>query len=92
MEQITPVAGALSTYGLYAICAMLLIAVIYLFKQQREMEEEMREKLLDYAAKTSQTLERSIETIKANTETIKEFQNTLSELKQTVQLSAERHK
>ena len=32
MENIAPVAGTLSTYGLYAVCAILLIAVVYLFK------------------------------------------------------------
>lgn len=92
MESVTPIAGALSTYGLYAISAMLLIAVVYLFKQQRELEKELRENLSKYASENARLLEHTTEALKDNSEAFKDFQNTLIELKQTVQLSLERIK
>lgn len=99
METITPVAGALSTYGLYAICAILLVAIIYLFKMQKELESTLRENLkkyaednAKYASENARLLEKTTEAFKDNAQAFNDFQNALSELKQTVQLALERIK
>lgn len=43
MTGITDGAGALSTYGLYAIVSALVICVIYLYKRTTSLEEKFRE-------------------------------------------------
>lgn len=99
METIAPVSGAISTYGLYAICTILLVAIIYLFKQQKELENTLRENLkkyaednATYASENARLLEKTTEAFKDNAQAFNDFQNALSELKQTVQLALERMK
>lgn len=43
MTEISEGAQALSTYGLYTICAALAVAVIYLFKSLRGLESKFRD-------------------------------------------------
>ncbi len=84
MDGLSTTAGALSTYGLYAICAALLIAVVYLFKQQRELEKEFRTNLATSASENAKLLERTAEVLRDNTEAIKGFQRSLDSFKDDV--------
>lgn len=45
METVAPLAGTISTYGLYAIVAVLTVAVVYLYKLHGALEKEFREML-----------------------------------------------
>ena len=64
---------ALSEYGLYAIVIILVGAVIYLFKQGRDLEAKYREISVEYAkSSTRQTL-----VIEQNTEALKEIRNIM---------------
>lgn len=56
METVAPLAGTISTYGLYAIVAVLIIAVVYLFKQQNALEKEVREMLQTTINQNNQVL------------------------------------
>jgi len=93
MEAIEPVAQSISTYGLYAIIAILCIVVVYLFKKTGDLEKEIRTLL---AAKATDAAEMAkanaqmIEVLKDNTAAFNNFQATLSEIKTTIQLSMER--
>ena len=42
METVAPLAGTISTYGLYAIVAFLVVAVVYLYKQQGSLQKDVR--------------------------------------------------
>ena len=42
MEAIQPVAQSISTYGLYAIIAILCVVVVYLYKEVGDLEKEVR--------------------------------------------------
>lgn len=93
MEAIEPVAQSISTYGLYAIIAILCVVVVYLFKKTGDLEKEIRTLL---AAKATDAAEMAkanaqmIEVLKDNTAAFNNFQATLSEIKTTIQLSMER--
>ncbi len=99
MENIAPVAGTLSTYGLYAVCAILLIAVVYLFKQQRELEKELRDNIgkyaeenAKYAAENAKLLIQNTEAMNKCAELISGLQSAVSELKYAIQVMTERDK
>ena len=93
VEAIEPVAQSISTYGLYAIIAILCVVVVYLFKKTGDLEKEIRTLL---AAKATDAAEMAkanaqmIEVLKDNTAAFNNFQATLSEIKTTIQLSMER--
>ena len=42
METVAPLAGTISAYGLYAIVAFLVVAVVYLYKQQGSLQKDVR--------------------------------------------------
>lgn len=93
MEAIEPVAQSISTYGLYAIIAILCIVVVYLFKKTGELEKEIRSLLAAKAADAAELAKaqtQMLEVLKDNTAAFNNFQTTLSEIKTTIQLSMER--
>lgn len=64
---------ALSEYGLYAIAIILVGAVVYLFKQMRDLEAKYREISIKYAeSSTRQTI-----VIEQNTEALKEIRDIM---------------
>lgn len=93
METIEPVAHSISTYGLYAIIAILCFVVVYLYKRVGDLEKEIRNLL---AAKATDAAEMAkantqmIEVLKDNTAAFNNFQTTLSEIKTTIQMSMDR--
>ncbi len=93
MEAIEPVAQSISTYGLYAIIAILCVVVVYLFKKTGDLEKEIRNLLAAKAADAAEMAKANtqmIEVLKDNTAAFNNFQTTLSEIKTTIQLSMER--
>ena len=70
MDQVAPLAGALSSYGLYAIVAVLVVAVVYLFRQVNQLHAQIQQILIDTAktatdmtTKVTIALEQSTKTI-----------------------------
>ena len=49
MEAIQPVAQSISTYGLYAIIAILCVVAVYLYRQGNEIEKEIHKILKERA-------------------------------------------
>ena len=93
MEAIEPVAQSISTYGLYAIIAILCVVVVYLYKRIGDLEKEIRTLLASKAtdaAEMAKANAQMIEVLKDNTAAFNNFQTTLSEIKTTIQLSIER--
>lgn len=93
MEAIEPVAQSISTYGLYAIIAILCVVVVYLYKRIGDLEKEIRTLLASKAtdaAEMAKANAQMIEVLKDNTAAFNNFQTTLSEIKTTIQLSMER--
>ena len=104
MDAIQPVAQSISTYGLYAIIAILCVVVVYLFKKTGELEKEVRSMLdakaedrekhatenANHAAELARSQAQMLEVLKDNTAAFNNFQTTLSEIKTTIQLLMER--
>lgn len=93
MDAIEPVAQSISTYGLYAIIAILCFVVVYLYKRIGDLEKEIRSLLATKAtdaAELAKAQTQMLEVLKDNTAAFNNFQNTLSEFKTTIQLSMER--
>lgn len=84
VEIINHGAGALSTYGLYAICAALTVLSMHLYKRLNELEIELRnslvkqaEKITAYNEELKRITEQTQEVIKANTEAFKDVSEAL---------------
>ena len=103
MEAVTPMAEALSTYGLYAIVAVLAVVVVFLYKRVADLEKELRttiqananessKQLTQNASETAKLLAQTTEVLKDNTRAFIEFQSTLAELKTTLQVAMEKMK
>ena len=93
METIEPVAHSISTYGLYAIIAILCFVVVYLYKRVGDLEKEIRNLLAAKAADAGEMAKANaqmIEVLKDNTAAFNNFQTTLSEIKTTIQMSMDR--
>lgn len=90
METITPVAQSLSTYGLYAIVAILAIVVVYLYKRVSDLEKELRTTIQTNASESSKLIIQTTEALKDNARAFTEFQTTLSELKTAIQFAMEK--
>lgn len=54
MQEINEGAGALSTYGLYAVVSALTVCVIYLYKRTVALEEKFREYVSTSSEKVSE--------------------------------------
>ena len=103
MEAIQPVAQSISTYGLYAIIAILCVVVVYLYKRIGDLEKEVRSMLdakaeerakhatenANHAAELAKSQAQMLEGLKDNTAAFNNFQTTLSEIKTTIQLLME---
>ena len=79
METVAPLAGTISTYGLYAIAALLVAAVIYLYKHINKLDDEFKEILKTticdnnrIVAENTKALEAVIKLIEAQGELIKD--------------------
>lgn len=97
MEAIEPVAQSISTYGLYAIIAILCVVVVYLYKKVGDLEKEVRATLdakakesTEHAAELAKSQTQMLEVLKDNTKAFTDFQAVLTELKTTIQFSMER--
>lgn len=74
MNEINEGAQALSTYGLYTICAALVTAVVYLFRSLRTLEAKFRDYIStnskELQEKTTTALMDSTAALKASTEAL----------------------
>lgn len=84
VEVINGGAGALSTYGLYAICASLAVVAVHLYRRVNALEKEFRDELVRQAEKTSNSnaelqalVKQTQEIIKANTTAFEKFYNMM---------------
>ena len=72
--EVTSTAAALSTYGLYAIVAILLMAVMHLYKEHNRLVEEIRKTSKDDNKELAKLLAESNEVIKRNTQTMERIE------------------
>lgn len=70
METVAPLAGTLSNYGLYAIVALLVVAVVYLFKRQSALEKEIRDLLTSTINENSRVIGEATKIIEAQSEVL----------------------
>ncbi len=74
MIEINEGAQALSSFGLYAICAALTCAVVYLFKVHRSLECKFRDYITttskELQEKTTTALNDSTNALRASTEAL----------------------
>lgn len=80
VQAISSGASALSTFGLYAICAALAVIAVHFYKRLNELEREFRGALVAQAEKASQNnselkalVEQTQEIIRANTMALERF-------------------
>lgn len=80
VEAISNGANALSTFGLYAICATLVVVIVHLYRRVNLLEDKLREAIEKSAeergkelAKWQETTAQTQEVIKANTKALERF-------------------
>lgn len=76
VEVINGGAGALSTFGLYAICAALVVVIVHLYRRVNTLEDKLREIAQERGqeiAKWQETAAQTQEVIKANTKALERF-------------------
>lgn len=86
VEAITQGAGALSTFGLYAICAALSVVCVHFYRRLNALEAEFRTSLVSQTEKMTTANEelrelanKTQEVIKANTAAFEEVSRVLKE-------------
>jgi uncharacterized protein HemX len=84
VEVIGNGAGALSTFGLYAICAALAVVAVHFYKRLNALEREFREALVKQAEEASRSnaelrslVEQTQEIIRANTTALERFSSAI---------------
>ena len=84
VEVISNGAGALSTFGLYVICAALVVVIVHLYRRVNLLEDKLREAVRESAeergrelAKWQETTAQTQEVIKANTKALERFLTAL---------------
>ncbi|MBQ9243532.1 MAG: hypothetical protein IJ165_10000 [Proteobacteria bacterium] len=99
METVAPLAQSISTYGLYAIIAVLCVVVVYLFRRLNALEREMRDTIRShaddgkaYAAEVARLLSQTTDALKDNTKAFNDFQNAVADMRTALQLAMERMK
>lgn len=80
IEAINSGANALSTFGLYAICAALVVVIVHLYRRVNMLEDKLREAIKESAeergkqlTKWQETTAQTQEVIKANTRALERF-------------------
>lgn len=76
VEVINGGAGALSTFGLYAICAALVVVIVHLYRRVNTLEDKMQgiaQERGQEIAKWQETAAQTQEVIKANTKALERF-------------------
>ncbi len=89
MEAVQTISGgatALSTMGLYAICATLAIVVVHFYRRLNQLEKEFRDALIAQTERQAQSnaemrvlVEQTQEIIRANTTALEKFYETRGE-------------
>lgn len=84
IEVINGGAQALSTFGLYAICAALVVVALHFYKRLNALEKEFRDALVKQAEKAAQSntelralVEQTQAIIRANTAAFERVSNAL---------------
>ncbi len=76
VEVINGGAQVLSTFGLYAICAALVVVIVHLYRRVNTLEDKLREIAQERGqeiAKWQETAAQTQEVIKANTKALERF-------------------
>ena len=80
VEVINGGAQAIGTFGLYAICAALVVVIVHLYRRVNSLEDKLRDAIRESAeergrelAKWQETAEQTQEVIKANTKALEKF-------------------
>lgn len=83
--DVTTTAAALSTYGLYAVVAILLLVVMHLYREQSRLEDEMRKVLscdgkdtAKLLAEATISIQQSAEALRQNSEAFLRFSETMT--------------
>ena len=82
VEVINGGAQALSTFGLYTICAALVGVIVHLYKRVNSLEDKMREVAQERGkeiARWQETTAQTQEVIKSNTKALERFLIALEE-------------
>ena len=86
VEVINGGANALSTYGLYALCAALVVVIVHLYRRVNQLEDRLREAVEKSAeergkelAKWQETTAQTQEVIRANTKALEKFLQVLEQ-------------
>lgn len=87
--ELTSTAAALSTYGLYAIVAVLMLAVMHLYKEHNRLVDEIRKNMRDDNKEISKLLAESNEVIKRNTQAMESFETASRQMSDTTRQLSE---
>lgn len=86
MESIPAMAQALAQYGPWGCCAVLAIAVAYLFRLHLELEKEVRGTIQTNLRDTLEVIASAKKVMEQATESIREQKATTENLREIVRL------
>lgn len=72
--NVVDTAGAISTYGLYAIVAILLLVVIHLYREHNRLVDEIKQTMMNDSKELAKLLTESNEVIKRNTKAMESME------------------
>lgn len=86
METIPTIAQTLAQYGPWGFCALLTVAVVYLFKMHNALQKEVREIIQANLKDTLTVVESAKRVMEETTESIKEQKATTESLRYIIQI------
>lgn len=80
MSEVATVAGSLSDYGLYSIIALLVLAVVSLYKQIHTLNADMRLNLLNFLKEQSELTVRCTVALENSTKAVERIERICDNL------------
>lgn len=90
MENVPALAQTLAQYGPWGFCALLTIAVAYLFRLYVDLQKELRTSIQQNLSDTISVVESAKKVMEQATESIREQKATTESLRTIVQLLSSR--
>ncbi len=86
MESIPTLASSLAQYGPWGFCALLTVAVVYLFKLHVALQKEVRDIIQSNLKDTLSVVESAKRVMEQTTEAVREQKATTESLREIVRL------
>ena len=79
MSEVSTLAAGLSTYGIYTIIAVLIFAIMYLFKAVKALHVEMQQILLESVKEQAVLTAKCTQALEANTRAFEKLETIITQ-------------